>query len=404
MNILFLTIGRLRRIRDHAIYPDLLRSFLAEGHRVYAVSANEKRVGEPTTLTTEDNAFVLQVRTGNLMQCGLLEKGISTLRLQGQYRRAIDRFFPGVKFDLILYSTPPITLSRLIAHYKKRDAARSFCLLKDIYPQNALDLGILSRRGWKGIATRWFLRQEKRLYALSDGIGCMSEGNVRYLHAHHPEISGDRLTVCPNCIELRDTRLSAQEKREMRQRYGLPQDRTVFLYGGNLGHPQGIPFVIECLRKTAADPDAFFLIIGSGAYAPALREFLERDKPGNVMLLNELPKEEYDHLAAACDVGLIFLDHRFTIPNFPSRLLIYLQAGLPVLAVTDPVTDLRDAIRDGDLGKWCESDDADAFAALVRELCESDLTAYAPRVREYVQTHYSAQTACRAITDFLGAR
>ena len=56
--------------------------------------------------------------------------------------------------------------------------------------------------------------------------------------------------------------------------------------------------------------------------------------------MRSLPKADYETIVASCDVGMIFLDHRFTIPNFPSRMLSYMKAKIPILAVTDPNTDV----------------------------------------------------------------
>ena len=64
-------------------------------------------------------------------------------------------------------------------------------------------------------------------------------------------------------------------------------------------------------------------------------------------------REEYDNLVQICDVGLIFLNARFTIPNFPSRLLSYTEIGKPVLAATDENTDIGKIIEEemGSMGK-----------------------------------------------------
>lgn len=83
--------------------------------------------------------------------------------------------------------------------------------------------------------------------------------------------------------------------------------------------------------------NVYFLIVGNGNDYEKLKFFVKQEKPENIKLLSVLPKEDYDSMVGACDVGLIFLDHRFTIPNFPSRLLTYMQAKLPVLAVTDQI-------------------------------------------------------------------
>jgi hypothetical protein len=40
------------------------------------------------------------------------------------YKNAIKKCFKGVKFDLVLYPTPPITLASVVKFIKKRDNAK----------------------------------------------------------------------------------------------------------------------------------------------------------------------------------------------------------------------------------------------------------------------------------------
>ena len=58
---------------------------------------------------------------------------------------------------------------------------------------------------------------------------------------------------------------------------------------------------------------------------------------------------------------MVVLDKRFTIPNFPSRILSYLDNSMPVFASTDKNTDIKELIEDANCGKWCCSDDIQAF-------------------------------------------
>ena len=399
MNILFLTTGRMGHIEDHAIYPDLLRRFRDHGHQVYHVSTYERRVGRKTEYTEESGTHALRVRIGNLTKCSVIEKGISTILIESQYRAAIRKYLSGVKFDLVLYSTPPITLVGVIRYIKKRDGARSYLLLKDIFPQNAVDLNMMTKSGLKGLLYRYFRGREKQLYAVSDRIGCMSEANVRYVTEHNAEVLPERVEVCPNCIEVQDVSAVPQQRRSIREKYGIPQEKTVFVYGGNLGKPQGIPFIIECLRRMQEHPDAYFLIVGDGTEFGRLQAFAEKEKPSNMKLLRRLPKDDYDRMIAACDVGLIFLDHRFTIPNFPSRLLAYMQAGLPVLAATDPNTDVGRVIEAGGFGWWCESNDAEEFAKRAEQALGADLAEMGGRGMKYLREKYQAETGYRIIME-----
>ena len=397
MNILFLTIGRMESIEDHAIYPDLLRQFRDAGHAVYTVSTREKRLGLPTEYREDHGAHALRVQIGNITKCGLIEKGISTVAIEGQYKRAIRQYISDVRFDLVLYSTPPITLAGVVKYIKRRDHASTYLLLKDIFPQNAVDLGMMSRRGIKAPLYWYFRRREKQLYAISDRIGCMSQANVDYLLRHNPELAPQKAEVCPNSIDVVDLRISQAEREAIREKYGIPPDKRVFVYGGNLGKPQGIPFLIDCLKTQEQNTEAYFLIVGNGTEFGKLQAYFDAMQPKNMKLLKSIPKEDYDRMAAACDVGMIFLDHRFTIPNFPSRLLSYLQAGLPVLACTDPNTDIGKVIVDGGFGWWCESNDAGGFGEVIYEALRTDTGIMGENARIYLSEHYHAEKAYQII-------
>ena len=173
MNVLFLTTGRMESIEQHAIYPDLLRCFRDYGHKIYIVSSYEKRSGKATELVRENEAFMLHVQIGNLTKTNMIEKGISTILIERQYKEAIRKHLPDVHFDLVMYSTPPITLVKVIDYVRKRDNSKTYLLLKDIFPQNAVDIGIMSKFGLKGLLYKFFRQKEKKLYAVSDYIGCM---------------------------------------------------------------------------------------------------------------------------------------------------------------------------------------------------------------------------------------
>lgn len=397
MNILFLTTGRMESIEQHALYPDLLRCFRNNGHEVYSVSTYERRVGKETEYVTENSHHALRVKIGNLTKCGIIEKGISTLLIEFQYKAAIKKYLSNVTFDLVLYSTPPITLVNVIKYIKKRDNAKTYLLLKDIFPQNAVDLGMMQTTGLTSLIYKYFRNKEKQLYAISDRIGCMSQANVDYVIAHNSEVEPQKVEICPNCIEIQDMSITEEEKIQIRKKYEIPLDKKVFVYGGNLGKPQGIPFLIECLKSQLSNDDAFFLIVGNGTEFPRLQNFFDEEQPSNMKLMQSLPKEDYDRMIAACDVGMIFLDHRFTIPNFPSRLLAYMQAGLPVLACTDPNTDIGKVIVEGGFGWWCESDDVDEFTKIIKKIQSIDNVKYGLVGKKFQNENYTVEVDYRVI-------
>ncbi len=397
MNVLFLTTGTFHSINERSGYPDLLREFKNNGHEVYVVSTNERRLGKETEYVNENGAHLLRVKIGNLTKTNLIEKGISTLRIEGQFKSAIKKYLGDVKFDLVMYSTPPITLVSAIEYVKNRDGAKTYLLLKDIFPQNAVDIGMMSKSGVKGLLYNHFRRVEKKLYKVSDFIGCMSQANVDYVLKHNPEIDPKKVEVCPNSIDVIDKSVDDSTRRQIREKYGVPLDKKVFVYGGNLGKPQCVPFIIECLKTCENIDDIFFLVVGDGTDYRLLENYINASQQKNMKIMKRLPKEDYDTLVGACDVGLIFLDHRFTIPNFPSRLLSYMQAKIPVLACTDPNTDIGKVITEGGFGWWCKSNDPDGFASLVKDICVSDLASMKEKEFDYLNNNFSVEVSYNII-------
>lgn len=396
MNILFLTIYRITSISERNIYTDLIRKFRDEGHRVFVVTPAERRYREDTGLIYDEGVGILRIKTLNFQKINIIEKGIATLLFEQQYKSGIIKYLNDTTFDLIVYSTPPITFTGVIKWIKKRDHATSYLLLKDIFPQNAVDLGMMKK---KGLIHRFFRRKEKQLYAVSDFIGCMSPANVSYLLKHNPELLESKVEVCPNSIAPVTFNQDYFTRTNLRNKYQIPQDALVVVYGGNLGKPQGLDFLPEILDANRNRKDYYFLIVGSGTEKPKIEEWLRESKVENCRLISSLPKNEYDELVKACDAGLIMLDKRFTIPNFPSRLLSYLEFRMPVLIATDLNCDMGTIAENHKFGFFSLHGDLRAFnqnldkfvnnRALVEEM---GLNGY-----QYLMKHYTVEQSYQII-------
>lgn len=391
MNILFLTLLDFASIDEHNIYTDLLREFAKHGHELFVISPVEKRKQLETHLIENKDATILKLLIGNTQKTNIINKGFSTVSIEWIFIRGIKKYFANVKFDMVIYSTPPITFCKAIEYVKNRDGAKTYLLLKDIFPQNAVDIGMLSTTGIKGLLYKFFRNKEKKLYSISDRIGCMSQANVNYVLKHNPWIISSIVEVCPNSIEVIDKSVDEISRVSIRKKYDIPLDKKVFVYGGNLGKPQGVDFLIECLKSQSENKEVFFLIVGDGTEYVKLKSFVSEYSQNNVKLMKRLPKEDYDTMVGACDVGMIFLDYRFTIPNFPSRLLSYMQAKLPVLACTDPNTDIGKVIVDGGFGWWCESNESKKVSDCINHVIYCDLKKYGDLGNQYLNNNYTAK-------------
>ena len=397
MNILFLTLLDFDSIDERSIYTDLLREFYNKGHSVHAISPVERRKHQETKLLKTDKATILKLKIGNTQKTNILEKGISTISIEPQFIRGIKKYFSDVKFDLVIYSTPPVTFCNAIEFVKKRDGAKTYLLLKDIFPQNAVDMGMMSVTGLKSVIYKFFRKKEKKLYSISDYIGCMSQANVDYVIKHNPEINPSIVEVCPNSVEVIDMSVDEDTRVAIREKYDIPIDKKVFVYGGNLGKPQGIDFLIKCLESQKDNDDVYFLIVGDGTEFGKLETYANCSKQNNLRLMKRISKIDYDTLVGACDVGMIFLNHRFTIPNFPSRLLSYMQAKIPVLAVTDTNTDIGKVVTKGGFGWWCESNDVNDFCRTLDIIANASIEDMSDKEFNILQRDYSASKTAECI-------
>lgn len=388
MNVLFLSLNRFEDLEVRHIYTDLMREFIRKGHYVYMTCCvPEDRVSFHSHLVRHEGYEVLKISTLPIVKTNAVKKGIGMLLLEPQFGRAIRRHWGDVRFDLVIYATPPITFNRVIARIARRTGAHKYLLLKDIFPQNAVDLGMM-REG--SLIHRFFRRKERRLYRLSDRIGCMSPANCRYVIEHNPEVDAAKVELAPNSNEpIAKRHVDAAERAEVLERLGIPADRRLFIYGGNLGKPQGLDFLLRVIAENESSAENYILVIGSGTEYPRIERWFAENSPRSACLRKYIPKADYDALLAVCDVGLIFLDPRFTIPNFPSRLLSYLENSMPVLLATDVNTDMGSIAEEAGFGLWAENGDLERFMANMRSLTAENIAEMGAKGRQFLLDNYT---------------
>lgn len=395
MNILFLSVAGVNDINARGIYSDLMREFISRGIDVYIASPTERRFGKKTNVIKSDHCQILKIKTLNIQKTNVIEKGIGTLLLETQFNKAIKKYWGDVNFDLVLYATPPITFNKVIQGVKKRCNCRSYLMLKDIFPQNAVDLGMMKAGSF---LHKMFRKKEHRLYQISDKIGCMSPANCEYVIKHNPDVDSNKVELCPNAVmPVEVPKLMEKGRKELLTKLDIPTDKTLYIYGGNLGKPQGVGFLLKVIEANEKRKDSFIIIVGSGTEYHKIENWFKTNNPQNSKLLFALPKNDYDNLVRACQVGLIFLDPRFTIPNFPSRLLSYLENSMPVLLATDVNSDMgRIAEKEG-FGLWCESGDLDKFMQNMSKMTIDSIKSMGLRGYNYLNSNYTVAKVANKI-------
>ena len=348
MNILYLSAVPFKFDKNPSIYTDLIQELTGFGDKVTILSITSDLKPFQIKKISKKNIDLIYIGSFQLYNVNIFRKGLSILSLPFFMRRAI-KGLDLKKFEVVLYETPPITWAGIVKEIKKKNKIKSFLMLKDIFPQNAVDIGLMKK---EGVIFKYFKRKEKLLYEISDYIGCMSKGNMDYILKNNPEISQEKVYYFPNTKKDTGNRSMDFEKENLQ-----------FVYGGNMGLPQGVLNIAPAITYFKNDKDIEFIFVGKGTEWNKINEYFKEQK--NVKVLESLPREEYEKLLSSCDAGFIFLDSRFTIPNYPSRTLAYLEKGIPIIAATDKNTDIRNLIQDNNVGLWSCSDD---IASLIENI------------------------------------
>ncbi len=392
MNILFLF--QRFSFENSTIYLDLVNACVSAGHSVYLLAGTSGEVFDARSLKEERGCQVAYVSLPDQFHAGKIKKGLVQLLIEPIFLRTLKRLLWDKKIDIIAYPTPPITLAGVVkkarAHYK----CMSYLMLKDIFPQNAVDLGMMST---SSPVFKYFRAMEKRLYRVSDVIGCMSEANVEYVLKHNPETK-EKLELFPNTVELKPE-IRSEAKGDENGGSGPLR----FIFGGNLGKPQAVDLLLAGIKRLQDEgfTGAEFLIIGEGTDAGRVEEAAKR--LGNLTFKKQVPRDEYEALLSAYEVGIISLSPRFTIPNFPSRLLSYMQLSKPVLVVCDSSTDMPKVVCDmAGCGFYVPSEEPEAFAKMVKDICKTDrqeLTEMGIRGRKYLAENYEVSRSVRILEE-----
>ncbi|MCT4597326.1 MAG: glycosyltransferase family 4 protein [Vallitalea sp.] len=331
MNILFLMLAFPKEEEGSNLYNDIVSEVASQGHNVTVVAPHQKE----TVLSKERGIKVLRVKSGTLLNVGPIQKGINNVLLPFYYKKAIKRFLLDETFDWIVSPTPPITLSSVVCSCKKWFNAKSYLILRDIFPQNAVDLGLIRNR----FLHSYFRKKEIDLYQNSDIIGCMSQGNIDYVLQHNI-MDSSKLVLLPNWIKYQEEDIPDLS---ILDDYGL-QDKFICLFGGNFGKPQAIEHIIDLAVSVKHISDIVFLMIGTGTEFNRIKSLVTDLNLDNVVIQNRIPREDFLKLVPLCNVGLVNLSEKFTIPNIPSRTLAYWNCALPVLACIDENTDMGEII------------------------------------------------------------
>ena len=341
---------------------DLAQELLRQGHHpVMIVPA----IDQPSAWTTEvlEGVEVLRLNGPRTRDMSYLRRTISELLLPFVMWRNLRKSpHRHTRWNLVAWYSPTIFFGPLVWVLKRSSQCRGYLILRDIFPEWALDLGLLR----KGLAYRFLKSVANFQYAVANTIGVQTPSNLVYLRqwAQMPgrqlEVLQNWQTPAPNVgssIQVANTALAG---------------RKIFVYIGNMGVAQGMDIFLDLAESLKHREDLGFLFVGRGSEVPRLEAAVGERSLTNTVFRNEVDSREMPGLLAQCHVGLLALDPRHKTHNVPGKFLTYLLAGLPILARVNAGTDLEQLIEREDVGRVYAGDRVDVLRGYAEELADSE--------------------------------
>jgi len=360
MRILILVVYYLPSAMSSAkLIDDLAREFNDLGHEAI-VAAPDQTITSDCEITTEGSVRVLRVRTGEIKSASRLFRAWREITLSGEMWRKGKAFFKQNPCDLIVYYSPTIFFGSLVARLKRLYACPSYLILRDIFPQWAVDAGVL-RRG--GLVHRFFEYKAKQNYDAATVIGVQTPANLDYFSEPGPARKY-RLEVLYNWAAKTE---GYGLQGGYRDRLGL-EGKVVFFYGGNIGVAQDMDNILRLAERLRSENAGYFLLVGDGSEVPRLKSMIAAKGLTNIAIHPPVDQDVYLEMLSEFDVGLVSLDRGLRTQNFPGKILSYMDQAKPVLASINPGNDLRDILEKHDAGLVCINGDDEQFEMLARRL------------------------------------
>lgn len=341
---------------------DLALEFRRGGHQVLIV-AQDEHLRSACEVRGDSDWTELRVNCGSMDSGSKVVRAINEWRMSSRIFRHGKTVFESRPCDLIVYYSPTIFFGPLVRRLKKMWGARSYLVLRDIFPQWAVDSGHL-RRG--SLPWRLFRRKEIEHHQAADVIGVQTPVDLEYFRSNGWESR--------YCIEVlyiwKSISEPAASGHAFRKELGL-ENRIVFIYGGNIGVAQDMDNIVRLSEGLRETPEAHFLLVGDGSEVSRLRQAIAEKGLTNITILPSADQKEYMAMVSEADVGLVSLDRHLKTHNFPGKMLDYMCCSKPMLASINPGNDLKQAIEGCEAGLVSINGDDDRLWAhafrLVRE-------------------------------------
>ena len=391
MNILLITSSYPPEVRSSShLMQELAESLRNRGYRVTIVTtypyhnlANNNKKLHFNSITVENDIEVLRIRVLPPHMSNYIIRGLSQITLPYIFLYKIKKRITQ-KIDVVIVYSPPLPLAIVGWKLKALYGARYILNVQDLFPQNAIDLGILKNR----FLINFFEYIERNAYRHADRITVHSENNKHFLN-NKKNIPEDKLSIVYNWIDVTPYK-NSQKTGRFRKLFDI-KDKFIFLFAGVMGPSQGIDLIIRVAHRLRQTQDIAFLFVGDGIEKERLMQMAENYGLKNVYFKPFVSKEEYPELVKDTNVGLVCLSSKNKTPVIPGKILGYMAASIPVVAFLNKESDGHFIIADSGCGYSAVSNDEEKAEGLLLKVYEErdKIRKYGESGFNYVSSHFS---------------
>jgi glycosyltransferase involved in cell wall biosynthesis len=329
---------------------DLSREFVRQGHEL-TVFLPAPDLPRPWMIDYSDGVQVVRLRAPRTKDVNYVRRILGEWLMPYMMVHNLRKSSLATEqWDGVIWYSPSIFHAPMVRVLKRRSNCRGYLIVRDIFPDWAVDVGLLRR----GMAYRFLKHVELKQYEVADVIGVQTLGSMKYFESWRSEKSNRHLEVLQNWLDK-----PAIARCRLRIDETSLAGRKIFVYAGNMGIAQGMDILLDLVDRMQARNDIGFLFVGRGNAAVRLRKDAVARGINNTLFYDEIDPDEIPDLFAQCFAGIVALDTRHKSHNIPGKLITYLQNGLPVFANVNFGNDLVSLIRREKVGEVCENNNLD---------------------------------------------
>ncbi|NET07893.1 MAG: glycosyltransferase family 4 protein [Merismopedia sp. SIO2A8] len=271
------------------------------------------------------------------------------------------------------------------------------CLLYDLYPDIAVELGLISADHW---SVRLWDAINRRIWKRAQQIIVLSATMKHRVAAKCPEVI-DKIGVIHSWADPAWILPIAKEDNWFAKQFNLVDTFTV-LYSGNMGRCHDMDTIFEVVKLLQQKPIQF-VFIGSGAKRQVFQSKAKKLGLRNCQFLPYQDKKNLPYSLTACDLSLVSVSEGMEGLVAPSKLYGALAAGRPVAIICESHSYLQGILNEAACGKAFSNGDAAGLAAFILHLAANpDLVKLMGKAgRDYMQCHFTPELIAQQYSQLL---